>query len=387
MLCQNNMAISDITIFILMFILDYSACERGLILAKLDEDISITCPCPASIRCEAKFIRWMKVAVNGTVIIINTDCRQSCRISQKIVNSQIELTITRATRDDEGRYYCDMNTLWVLKFSGKGTYLQIKESESWTNRSEVTLLRELERTTMKPNLDELQHGSLLCFVTGLLTPNIIITWHSTHTRVAAGQTWVSDTIESFTAGSRLQLNVTTGENLHITQNGKGPGEEWWCEVHYDNFTESAMSSLDNNTVPEWCPVVLYSAVSLVLLCALCLVLLTSHWVLHSHKGVAVTTISSAQDRPGSGLRSQLTQLPTSTGQPTNSGSEVYSILKYHSHNTVASAAPQSHVSDVNSVTYSALNFQQPPPRPGRRRREKNKDWHTDIYSALNYHDV
>ncbi|XP_041964096.1 uncharacterized protein LOC121721314 isoform X4 [Alosa sapidissima] len=343
------MAILGIAIFILVFILDYSACERRLILAKVGEDVSITCPCPTFIPCEANFIRWMKVAVNGSVTIINTGCGQSCRISQKIVNnSQIELTIQRVTRDDEGRYYCDKNTASVLTFRGKGTYLQIKD-ESWSNRSEVTLLREFKRSTMKPNLYELQHGSLLCLVTGLLSPNIIIMWHSSHGRMASGQTWVSDTSKGFTAGSRLQINVTTGKNLHITQNAKGPGEEWWCEVHHDNFTLSAMSSLDNNT------------------------------------GVSVTTSSPSQDGAGSGARLQLTQLPTSTGQPSNSGSEVYSVLKYHSHNTVSSSAHQSDVS--TSVTYSALSFQQPPPRPGRRRREKNRDWHAHIYSTVHTHDT
>ncbi|KAG5270786.1 hypothetical protein AALO_G00172290 [Alosa alosa] len=395
------MAILGIAIFILVFILDYSACERRLILAKVGEDVSITCPCPTFIPCEANFIRWMKVAVNGSVTIINTGCGQSCRISQKIVNnSQIELTIQRVTRDDEGRYYCDKNTASVLTFRGKATYLQIKD-ESWSNRSEVTLLREFKRSTMKPNLYELQHGSLLCLVTGLLSPNIIIMWHSSHGRVASGQTWVSDTSKGFTAGSRLQINVTTGKNLHITQNAKGPGEEWWCEVHHDNFTLSAMSSLDNNTewcsavcvpewcsavcVPEWCSAVLYAVVSLVLLCVFSLVLLTSHWFLHSHRGVSVTTSSPSQDGAGSGARLQLTQLPTSTGQPSNSGSEVYSVLKYHSHNTVSSSAHQSDVS--TSVTYSALSFQQPPPRPGRRRREKNRDWHAHIYSTVHTHDT
>ncbi|XP_076135456.1 uncharacterized protein LOC143118249 [Alosa pseudoharengus] len=390
---QNNMAISGIAIFILVFILDYSACERRLILAKVGEDVSITCPCPTFIPCEANFIRWMKVAVNGSVTIINTGCGQSCRISQKIVNnSQIELTIQRVTRDDEGRYDCDKNTASVLTFRGKGTYLQIKD-ESWSNRSEVTLLREFKRSTMKPNLYELQHGSLLCLVTGLLSPNIIIIWHSSHGRVAAGQTWVSDTSKSFTAGSRLQINVTTGKNLHITQNAKGPGEEWWCEVHHDNFTLSAMSSLDNNT--ERCSAVLYAVVSLALLCVFSLVLLTSRWFLHSHRGVSVTTSSPSQDAAGSGVRlqltqlptstGQLTQLPTSTGQPSNSGSEVYSVLKYHCHNTVSSSARQSDVS--TSVTYSALSFQQLPPRPGRRRREKHKDWHAHIYSAVHFHDT
>ena len=57
------------------------------------------------------------------------------------------------------------------------------------------LLREFESSMMKSALENHRTSVLCCLVTALLTPNIIITWHSSQGRVEAGQTWVSDANE------------------------------------------------------------------------------------------------------------------------------------------------------------------------------------------------
>lgn len=351
-----SMALSVFTILILALLIDSSV--RGVILAKFGENVSITCPCSRLISCDEKYVRWLKIT-DGTATVIDTVCEQTCRISQRKKDSNIELILRQVAKDDEGRYYCYSNMSSLLKLKGKGTFLQIDEPSNWTNNSEVTLFTALENNMVK---QEFQRQTVLyCLVNGLLTPNISITWHSSKGQKEPGQTWVSSGSEGVTAGSRLHINMTNDKDSDTEEHN----EMWWCEVYHGNITlRSNMMSLCMSTVSEWCPAMLYSAVALVLLCVLSLILLTSHWLLYLRKGNRVSIFRTSVST------SQLNQHPTSSGQASNRDTEVYSMLKFQPVNTMSASSPQNDRPASTSVTYASLNFQQPPPRPGRRHRGK-----------------
>ncbi|KAL2084088.1 hypothetical protein ACEWY4_019606 [Coilia grayii] len=276
--------------------------------------------------CNDTFIRWIKVAVNGATFL-DTGCKQNCRIShQSVGESRIELTVRQVTKEDKGRYYCIKNNSKTPDIRGKGTFLHIADAGHSINRTEVNLLTEFSGSSQM--LEYSRPVVLYCLVTGLVSPNINITWHSNQRHLEAGQTWLSDATEGFTAGSRLEVNVTTGKD---SQNAEGQREEWWCELHQGNFTfKSSMSSLHAHSEPDWCPVVLYSAVAVLLLCVLSLVLLASHWVPYSRTGgesSVNTNIQPPQDDTSSGVGLQDSLPLTPRRRPNNPDVEVYSVLK------------------------------------------------------------
>lgn len=109
---------------------EFSVSDRGVMLAKFGENVSITCPCSRLVSCEEKFVRWLKITVDGTATVIDTACEQTCRISQRKKDSSIELILRQVGKNDEGRYYCYSSRYLILK--GRGTFLQIEgETNGW----------------------------------------------------------------------------------------------------------------------------------------------------------------------------------------------------------------------------------------------------------------
>ncbi|KAG7469420.1 hypothetical protein MATL_G00128670 [Megalops atlanticus] len=287
-----------------VFIVD-SLSSSSIEFSSLGANASVRCQCSKSRGCYDELVRWVRISHNGSLKIIDTECKKStCRFTSKRFNEElVQLKINQVESGDSGRYYCGEHLSSYLQFTDSGTVLQV--GDVWTNSSRVLMLMEWKEKQENPDSDlsVSKRGmgtELRCVVSGLSAPWVRVLWWSTRVlRGELGHTWSStESGRGYRVTSQLRVGVRHEydyeyEDMYMSKRMDFDrmvevDEEVWCEVKVgvDHLINSTKFSFLPKTETDWCSEVLYAAMTFCGLCVCFLVLFIWHCFLKPRIGSA-----------------------------------------------------------------------------------------------------
>ncbi|XP_046890139.1 uncharacterized protein LOC124476797 isoform X2 [Hypomesus transpacificus] len=276
----------------------------SVIYSEVGENVFIPCPCDRT--CHSILLNWLRIQQNGSLEIINTNGERF--LTNGLTNGLTGLQILHVDKSDSGRYYCG-EQLTYQGFHGDGVILHIEEASSMANHNKISpkaiLLTEdqsdeQEIHDLDDDIGERRHR-LRCVVNGLSTPGVTITFLSSRGEKSEGQTWASlmknnqySVLSAYTVRS-----VWYSGRHEVLEYHKQYGREeteydrdvtaWWCEVQTgkNRTLKSNKTVIFQQSHPDVCLPLLYSAVAVAGLCVVFIIIITAHAVWSMRKGMAV----------------------------------------------------------------------------------------------------
>ncbi|XP_062322350.1 uncharacterized protein LOC134023997 [Osmerus eperlanus] len=320
----------------------------SVIYSEVGENVFIPCHCDS--KCNSILLNWLRIQQNGSLEIINTNGERF--LTNGLTNGLTGLQILHVDKSDSGRYYCGEQVNYQ-GFHGDGVILHVEEASSMANYNKISpkaiLLTEDQSDEQEINdLDDdigERHHRLRCVVNGLSSPTVTIQFLSSKGAKSEGQTWTSlmkNNQYSVLSAYKVRSVWYRGRNEDHKHYGREETEEgwnvtaWWCEVQTgkNRTLKSNETVLFQQSHPDVCLPLLYSAVAVAGLCVVFIIIITAHAVWSMRQGTAVP---QDQGSPMHDLQTDVTYASVMFNQSAGPGrrqrynpedNQQYTVLRY-----------------------------------------------------------